>query len=202
MKRLVLIILCLLAVPAWAQVGPAPGVQLQDEGTGQGRVQILNCVGGTIACTKSGVTGTLTLSGGGGGYATIEEEGTPLTQRTTINFTGSTITCSDSGGKTVCAVSAGGSGNTLSATVDFGASGSNHVKTVVTGQAWVGAGSIIVCSPTGFATADRPDGAEDAAIEGLTVAISERVAGTGFTLNTTPNSGNAIGKFLIHCTGA
>ena len=95
-----------------------------------------------------------------------------------------------------------GSANVASVTIDFGASGSNHVKTVVTGQAWVTGTSVIVCSPTGFSTADRPDGAEDAAIEGLVVSVSERVVGTGFTLNTAPIQGNAIGKYLIGCTGA
>lgn len=194
-----------LASTAFAQVGPAPGVQLQDEGTGQGRVQILNCVGSGVACTKTGVTGTVTISGGGSGYATIQEEGASLTQRAIVNFIGSTITCVDDGStKTNCTLTGGGgSANTASVTVDFGtAGGANHVQTVVTGQAWVTASSVIVCSPTGFSTADRQDGAEDAAVEGLTVSISGRVAGTGFTLNTAPIQGNAIGKYLIGCTGA
>lgn len=52
---------------AFAQVGPAPGIQLQDEGVNQGRIQILNCVGAGVVCTKSGVTGTATISGGGAG---------------------------------------------------------------------------------------------------------------------------------------
>lgn len=59
-----------LDTSSMAQVGPAPGVTLQDEGTGQGRVQILNCVGSSIACSKSGITGTLDVSGGGGGAPT------------------------------------------------------------------------------------------------------------------------------------
>ena len=57
------IILC--ASEAFAQgagVGPAPGVGLQDEGTTQGRVQILNCIGTGIVCSKSGVTGTLSVT--------------------------------------------------------------------------------------------------------------------------------------------
>ena len=42
----------------------APGVRLLDEGTSQGQVQLLDCVGADIACTKSGTTGTFTISGG------------------------------------------------------------------------------------------------------------------------------------------
>ena len=48
-------------------VGAAPGIALQDEGVSQGRIQILNCVGAGVVCTKSGVTGTATISGGGAG---------------------------------------------------------------------------------------------------------------------------------------
>lgn len=49
-----------------------PGVQLQDEGTSQGQVTKLNCVGSTVACTKSGATGTLTITGGGATWTAIE----------------------------------------------------------------------------------------------------------------------------------
>jgi hypothetical protein len=65
---LVAIILC--ATEVFAQggpgVGPAPGVGLNDEGVVQGRVQILNCTGAGITCSKSGVTGTLNVAGGAG----------------------------------------------------------------------------------------------------------------------------------------
>jgi hypothetical protein len=67
------IILCVSE--AFAQggpgVGPAPGVGLQDEGVAQGRVQILNCTGAGITCSKSGVTGTLNVTGGGAGSANV-----------------------------------------------------------------------------------------------------------------------------------
>lgn len=62
---LLAIILC--ATEVFAQgVGPAPGVQLQDEGVAQGRVQILNCTGAGITCSKTGVTGTVNAAGGAG----------------------------------------------------------------------------------------------------------------------------------------
>jgi hypothetical protein len=65
----ILTILLLAVNSVWAQgpgVSPAPGVNLQDEGVAQGRVQILNCTGTSITCSKSGVTGTLNVTGGSG----------------------------------------------------------------------------------------------------------------------------------------
>lgn len=96
-----------LVPPAWAQFASPPGVTLRDEGTAQGRVRALDCVGTGVTCSVSAGVGTLTISGGGG-YTTIEDEGSALTQRATVNFTGSGITCTDSGGKTVCDVTSGG----------------------------------------------------------------------------------------------
>lgn len=63
-----LIALILAPALAWAQpaIGTAPGINLNDEGAGQGRIQTLNCVGSTIACARSGTIGTLTDSGAGG----------------------------------------------------------------------------------------------------------------------------------------
>jgi hypothetical protein len=106
------LVLLLWSSACFAQgVGSVPGVELQDEAAVQGRVQKLNCVGSTIVCTKSGVTGVLTLSGGGGGYDTIQEEGSSLTQRTTLNFAGSSITCADDAGtKTTCTITGGSGG--------------------------------------------------------------------------------------------
>jgi hypothetical protein len=75
MKKLYYILAVLLfATEVFAQgagVGPAPGIALQDEGVAQGRIQILNCVGAGVVCTKSGVTGTATISGGGSGSANV-----------------------------------------------------------------------------------------------------------------------------------
>ena len=42
-------------------------INLRDEGTSQGAVNALDCVGSGIACTVSGAVGTVTISGGGGG---------------------------------------------------------------------------------------------------------------------------------------
>ena len=69
-KILIAWLLCVTEVLAQG-VESAPGVQLQDEGTGQGRIQILNCVGAGVACTKSGVTGVATIAGGSGSVASL-----------------------------------------------------------------------------------------------------------------------------------
>jgi hypothetical protein len=142
-------------------VGPAPGFELLDEGVTQGRIQKLNCAGAGVSCSKSGVTGTATIGGGGPGSANVVE-----------------------------------------VTVDFGTTGATKATAVVTGQAWVGAASVIVCSPTLMATADRTDGMEDAVVEGLTVSAYARSAGVGFTVAAAPRMGKAFKKFMVHCTGA
>lgn len=83
--------------------------------------------------------------------------------------------------------------------VDFGASGDTTATTIVAGLADVTSTSKIVCAPTLFATADRDDGDEDALIEGLTITVSERVVGTGFTVRAHPEMGRATGKYKVHC---
>lgn len=95
----------------------------------------------------------------------------------------------------------GGGANSVEVIVDFGATGNTNVSTVVTGQAWVAAGSEISCAPTLVATADRIEGAEDAVLEGITVAAHSRVVGTGFTVTAGAALGRAIGKYAVHCLG-
>lgn len=85
--------------------------------------------------------------------------------------------------------------------VDFGAAGNTNASTVVVGQTWVTALSQIACAPTLVATADRAEGAEDAIVEGLTVAIHSRVVGTGWTVSAAVLNGVAFGKFRVHCVG-
>ncbi len=181
-------------------VGPAPGVGLQEEGANVGRVQILNCVGTAVTCTKSGVTGVLTITGGSG-YSTVEDEGVALTQRTTINFTGAGVSCVDSGGKTVCTISGGGAGsaNVVEVSVPLGTSGGLVFSTTVTGQAWVTATSSIACTPLGLTTDGQT--VETVAASGVQPIVSDRVAGTGFNLNVYSPHG-ATGTYRFGCTGA
>ena len=44
---------------------------LQDEGTTQGAISTLNCVGAGVACTRAGAVGTATIAGGGAGSANV-----------------------------------------------------------------------------------------------------------------------------------
>lgn len=134
----------------------------------------------------------------------VQDEGTTQGQAVTLNCTGAGVSCSVSGGVATLTSSGGGAGsaNVVEVEVDFGSGGDTSTSTVVTGQAWVGATSVIVCAPTLLATADRAEGAEDAIIEGLTVAVHSRVAATGFTVAAGLQQGKAYGKFKVHCTGA
>jgi hypothetical protein len=175
-------------------------VQIQEEGADQGRVQTLNCVGSTITCAKSGATGTVTISGGGGGYATIENEGAPLTQRTTIDFVGAGVTCSDVGGETQCSIGGGsGSANVVEVSLSLGTGMGLYYSTTVTGQAWVTATSVIACSMFGT-TADGQT-PETIAVAGMIPTVSDLSNGVGFNLNLYSPNG-ATGTVRAHCTGA
>lgn len=95
---------------------------------------------------------------------------------------------------------AGSGGNFVSVDLDFGA-GSSIASQAVVGQAWVTAASRIVCAPTMHLTASREEGAEDAVIEQMTVAVHSRSAGTGFTLTAAPANAPASGVYQFACTG-
>jgi hypothetical protein len=84
--------------------------------------------------------------------------------------------------------------------VDFGTEATN-ASLVVTGQAWVTASSVIVCSPSLVATSSHAEGAEDPLLEGLTVAAHTRVVGTGFTVAASVANGVGNGVYAIDCTG-
>jgi hypothetical protein len=133
----------------------------------------------------------------------LRDEGTSQGRISALNCTGAGVSCSVAAGVgTLNAAGGAGSANVVQVEVDFGAAGDTTASAVVTGQAWVSGTSVIVCSPTMFATADRDDGDEDAIVEGLTVGAHTRVAGTGFTVVAHPEMGKAYGKFKVHCTGA
>lgn len=65
--------LALLTAVLLSQTTNVPGVQLQDEGSSQGQVTKLNCVGAGVSCAKSGATGTMTISGGAPGSSNFAE---------------------------------------------------------------------------------------------------------------------------------
>lgn len=180
-------------------------------------VSVANDVTGTLAQANGGTgAGALTCAAGerltsnGSAYScsavvtqaytTVEDEGSGLTQRSTVNFTGSGVSCADSGGKTVCTVSGGGGGggNWLEQSIAL-SGGSGFFQQVVTGQTWVTASSTIVCGVLGT-TADSLT-PEVIGVAGLVVTVSDRVAGTGFTINVFSPYG-LDGTVRVHCTGA
>src|SRR3990172_8136038 len=65
-------LLLLLASPSWAGLPPT---RILDEGADQGVALKFDCVGAGIACTQSGVTGTLTVGGGVGGGDSVSIDG-------------------------------------------------------------------------------------------------------------------------------
>ena len=86
-------------------------------------------------------------------------------------------------------------GNSGTATLSFGASGSTSASVTVTGQTWVGAGSAVICTVVDDARA------EDAAIEGLTLTVANRVAGTGFDIIGAPAIGDFVGDVTVAFVG-
>jgi hypothetical protein len=101
---------------------------------------------------------------------------------------------------TFAAPPGGGSGNSVTVEVDFGAGPveQGDATATVTGQAWVAAGTEIVCVPAATATADHD--AEDAAVEGITAYASNLVVGTGFDVIARALNGT-WGRYNVHCVG-
>ena len=90
----------------------------------------------------------------------------------------------------------GGGGNSVTVACDFGASFTDKAQAVVTGQAWVAAGSEIVASvltPSGV----DPD---EIRLLDLRPVISDLVPGTGFTV-TLYSETEAKGTYNVMCVG-
>lgn len=193
MRSRIAIALVLWSSAAFAQVGPAPGVQLQDEGANQGRVQILNCAGTGVTCSKSGVTGTVTISGGSG-YSTIQDETTPLTQRATVNFTGSGVSCVDNSGatRTDCTISGGAGASWTEYEIDFGLVAKFVDVETVTDGAVSGSSKIMVLQSGAAATGRQSDENE------MDVIQCNANPGTGqFTLRCHSERTRVHGKFKV-----
>lgn len=67
-KAFLLLIFLSFCINAWSA---DPPLTLYDEGVKQGVVFNIDCSGSGIACTKSGITGTISASGGGSGSGTV-----------------------------------------------------------------------------------------------------------------------------------
>jgi len=129
----------------------------------------------------------------------IRNEGVDIGRLTrAIDFVGTSVNCVFAAGVGTCTVTGGsGSANMVEASVALTDTG--FFSTTVTGQAWVTATSIIVCSPLGTTI----DGLtpEAVAVGALGVSISSRVAGTGFNVDVFSPNG-LTGTVRVHCTGA
>lgn len=111
MKKL-LALLILISTPALA------ATELRDEGTSQGYINVIDCVGAGVSCSKSGIVGTATISGGGSSNTLISGDNIQITTTGTnsviripqsaddttlvsngTNYIGTAITnCTDTGG--------------------------------------------------------------------------------------------------------
>lgn len=156
------------------------------------------------------VSGLLPVGNGGTGL------GAPIDDTALVGTAGNVYAsailpnCTDTGGQHLnyiaasnafsCGTSSsggGGSGNFLEASLALDGAGVYSV--VVTGQTWVTSSSKIVCSPFGT-TADglTPEAIAAAA---LSLSVSDRVVGTGFTL-WLDNPRGLTGTVRAHCSGA
>lgn len=112
--RWMLLALSLFATQALADSDfhPSTSLDLRDEGASQGQVKRLDCVGTGIVCARSGVIGTVTVSGGGGSLTVREVDGTPsVTSVTTIEFDqGAGLIVTDQTGGVARVSSSGGGG--------------------------------------------------------------------------------------------
>lgn len=118
MKRILLVVLVLWAVPVWAQRGQTAPFRIADEGTALASRPLLDFVGTTVSCVVSGAKIVCTFTGGSAGH-TIKDEGTSLTARDNLNCVGTNIACVDDAGNNeteiqvgTIAIAGGGTGQT------------------------------------------------------------------------------------------
>jgi hypothetical protein len=128
---------------------------------------------------NSSAASVLVGRGAGAGAGDFQE----VTLGTNLSMSGTTLNA------------ASGSGNSGSVAINFGASGTSSTSVTVTGQAWVTGTSKIIAMVLDDARA------EDAAIEGLTLAISNRVVGVGFDIQAAPAIGDFVGSVDVAFIG-
>ena len=155
---------------------------------------------GAVGVLTNDGLNNLTWAAGGSGapvgasYLTLGLDGTLTSER--VLTAGTNISFVDTGANgTLTINAASGSGNSGSATLAFGATGSTSAVVTVTGQAWVTGTSKIVAMVLDDARA------EDAVIESLNLSIANRVVGTGFDIYGAPQIGDAVGDFSVAFVG-
>lgn len=159
---------------------------------------------GAVTDTTQAV-GVVTISTGGGGgaptnasYLVLGTNATLTNERVLTAGTGITLTDGGAGGNLTIASSGSGGGNATTAVLDFGSGkGDYSASTVVTGQTWVTSSSSIIATAIDYT---GNNSAEDAAVDGVTFAIGDLVAGTGFTVYAASPFGS-VGQFKVSCVG-
>lgn len=131
----------------------------------------------------------------------IQDEGSVQGTARILNCVGAGIACTVSG-TTATLTAGGGSGGGNFAVVTIAIT-DNIVGLIytaaVTGQAWVGASSTIVCGLLADGSGSTP--VELVLASGASVVAHTRVAGTGFSVSVF-NPHGVKGTFTAHCTGA
>jgi len=154
------------------------------------------------------LSGCATVRGSGDGVESapgflLKDEGTAQGMVFQLDCTGAGISCSRSGRVGTANVTGGGSGsaNVVSVPLTF-VDGEPMTNGVVTGQTWVTAASIIVCSPQLDATASGSNNTVEAYVmANFSVTVAALVVGTGFTLYAASPAG-VSGVYNFSCTGA
>jgi hypothetical protein len=183
-------------------------IQAYDEGVRQGRVYGVDCRGSGVTCQRDGGYLFMTIPGGSGGSGGKVAEAYMADASTTANqLLNNPTDCSpgqfanaiDNSGNLTCATpGGGGSVNAVEQSISI-SEGSGFFSQTVTGQTWVSATSKIVCSSFGT-TADGLT-PEVIAISGITISVSDIIAGTGFNLNVFSPYG-IEGTVRIYCIGS
>ena len=173
----------------------------------------LNCSGAGITCAQTGGRMTLTMTGvnnpsvtcaadealtwNGSAWSCISkiraaymaDAGITAQYLPITCAAGEFITCN--GTSCSCATPSGGGGsggNFVSDTVTFAAGKYDATKTVT--AAWATSGSSIICNADG----------EEASVEGLTVVVTSKAAGS-FVVRAEPRNGRHTGALPFTCTG-
>lgn len=195
----------------WQPIGILKSTSTPAGSGGGGGGSVMFRVGGSdiVATSTANFNGSQFVGSNVGGVATYDlNSGSVTLKGNETNVANGLVVLDGSGrlpavdGSQLTGLPSGsGSINVVTSTVSFGTNGDELASVTITGQTWVTANSAIVCTPTMFASSTRDEGAEDAVIEHLSIAVHSRIAGTGFTVVATTQFGYAYGDFIIQCIG-
>lgn len=216
----------LLALVVLASAIVSADVVVKNGGTSLGPVTAINC-GLNTSCSRSGSVATITATSGGGAATDVVCAGTCVSDAEISDVAGAKVTgtvasasvCTaaefadylnlvcGAGEYVTCAGTScscstpsgggGGSANVVEQSVVL--SGGSGIFSSTVSASWATATSKVVCGVLGT-TADGLT-PEAIAAAGLTVSVSDRSAGVGFTVMINSPFG-LEGTIRVHCTGA